>query len=156
MLEDRAGKSLDLVLTGRNSGIAEVLTTLLLPPGHFPHPDLIAPTQADVLDYVASHPNTMGIVSLAALNAPDALPVRVLYLRADSAPALLPSALTAYRGTYPLRSAVFLYTTALSGPLAAGFATFAAGLHGQQIVQETGLAPATLPVRHVTLNPSQP
>lgn len=57
-----------------------------------------------------------------------------------------------YRKHYPLRASVYIYSNIQSVGLASGFVSFAMSIHGQKIVMNNKLVPATLPVRIVQLN----
>jgi phosphate transport system substrate-binding protein len=143
-----------VALTSRNAGAVELLGDRLLG-GRPPTPSFLAADEDSVLAWVAGRPQALGVVSLAAWAGADSAAVRGLRLIAvpDSTGApVLPSPMSVYRGDYPLVQPVYLYTEARRSPLAAPFATFAAGLHGQEEIQRAGLVPATLPTREIILN----
>jgi phosphate transport system substrate-binding protein len=52
-----------------------------------------------------------------------------------------------YRNYYPMKRAIYLYTTSVRGDLASGFGTFVVHRDGQQVFLRRGLVPATQPIR---------
>jgi phosphate transport system substrate-binding protein len=147
-----------LALTSRNAGVVELLGDRLLG-GRPPVPAFRAADEDSVLAWVVAGrpegPPRLGVVSLAAWAQADSATVRGLRLLAlpdSTGRPVLPSPMSVYRGAYPLVQPVYLYTVARRSPLAAPFATFAAGLHGQEAIQRAGLVPATLPAREIILN----
>jgi phosphate transport system substrate-binding protein len=126
-------------------------------------PVFLAPTQKDVLEYVTSHPRAIGVVSAATFNTvakPGGIP--------DSASALKPLRLprqdstttnefvmlhqaNIYRGYYPFHYKIYILSTAQRSGLANGFSAFVASHMGQKIIQDSGLVPATMPIRLVQL-----
>lgn len=158
---------IELALTARNSGVYELLMN------HFFHlnapivPNFISETQVGVFEYVASHPRAIGVISIAALNDTTREPrlrgfrasTRVLAVAgADSAGAknfVKLHQANVYRKKYPLHYPVYLYTTAASMNVAAGFSAFIASVPGQKIFLNAGLVPATMPVRLVQTTQEQ-
>lgn len=57
-----------------------------------------------------------------------------------------------YDGSYPLFRSVYMVTTAVNGSFAHGFYTFVTSFRGQKIIQMTGILPATVQPRMVSLN----
>ncbi|MGC8595065.1 MAG: PstS family phosphate ABC transporter substrate-binding protein [Candidatus Kryptoniota bacterium] len=57
-----------------------------------------------------------------------------------------------YRRYYPLTRAIYMYSRDFDYGLGAGFTTFTASAAGQKIFLNSGLVPATMPVRLVQLN----
>ena len=58
-------------------------------------------------------------------------------------------------GYYPLSSPVYLYSRADEQDLAQGFISFVCYVSGQKIIQNSGLVPATQPVRLVSITSNQ-
>ncbi|HXG39065.1 MAG TPA: substrate-binding domain-containing protein [Bacteroidota bacterium] len=52
-----------------------------------------------------------------------------------------------YRNYYPLKRAIYLYTTSQRGDVASGFGSFVANKEGQRIFLKRGLVPGTQPIR---------
>ena len=153
---------IELVLTGRNSGAYELLRDHLLGLTEEISMAVAPASQREVLDYVAGHPQAVGVVSFACYRGPSAQAVT-----ADSAGAVRTLAFwgadstgraaahrlhqaNIYLGRYPLNYSVYVYCRKDSD-LAAGFTGFVAGPVGQKIILDWGLVPVTMPVRIVTL-----
>ena len=147
--------AVQLAVTGVNSGTYELAARTFFPGAAPLAPASVGATEADVLRFVAARPNALGLVSLGALH--DSLiargAVRTLAVSDSGRPAVVPSPLAVYRGTYPLRHAVYAYHTGPLGSLEGRFAAFAADRRGQTLVQRFGLVPATIPARTIDLVP---
>jgi phosphate transport system substrate-binding protein len=142
-----------LALTSRNAGAVELLGERLLD-GRPPRPSHRAESESDVLAWVAGQPDGLGVVSMAAWARADSAltrPLRLLALPDSAGTFVRPSQLSVYRGEYPLVQPVYLYLWTRGRPLAAPFATFVVGLHGQEEVQRAGLVPVNIPQREIEL-----
>lgn len=162
----RTRGSIELVMTGRNSGAYELLMSHFFTFSKSVVPDYVAPTQAGVLRYTATHTNALGVVSLAALDTTGQpglqelkSSVRVLALRGkdsvNNEGYMKLHQANVYRALYPLHYPVYVYTTASSASVAAGFSAFIASAPGQKIFLKSGLVPATMPVRLVQTTQEQ-
>jgi len=158
---------IDFVFTGRNSGAYELLAKKFLNLSEEVVPTVVAKTQKEVLDYVASHPRSLGVVSTAcfySVTRPQGIQDSTTVLRTlaverqDSTGVsefvkLHPANI--YRGFYPFHYGIYIYTTSAltrdAGP-EVGFTTFVASFPGQKIIQDAGLVPATMPIRLVQIN----
>jgi phosphate transport system substrate-binding protein len=152
-----------LVMTGKNSGTYELVKDHFFGLPADVLPSVVLATQQEVLEYVARHPQAIGVVSLASFMNPS-----VQALSVDSTSALIRALSFAgqdstgnsalfklhqahiYLGKYPLSYPVYAYFRKESN-LAAGFVGFIAGPAGQKIILNWGLVPVTMPVRIVTL-----
>lgn len=156
------------IVTGRNSGTHELLMRQFLKLPGDPRLAAIADSQRAVLDYVATHRGALGIVPVAALRDTAqrdtaqrdlARSVRVLALRTtDSTGATITAALhqaNIHQRIYPLHYPVYVYVRAESRGVPSGFATFMASAPGQKLFLSAGLVPATMPVRLVSLHPTE-
>jgi phosphate transport system substrate-binding protein len=158
---------IDFVFTGLNSGAYELLVQKFLHLKDQIMPTVVAPTQKEVLEYVAGHPRALGVVSAAcfySVTRPGGIPDSTTALRAlaverqDStatAQFVKLHQANVYRGFYPFHYGVYIYTTSSpmrgAGP-EVGFATFVASYPGQKIIKDAGLVPATMPIRLVQIN----
>lgn len=147
--------SIEVVLTGRNSGAYELLVHGFLRLESEPPLAFVAERQRQVVDYVSTHPRAIGVVSVAALQ--DSIPtVRTLALAPSDTSVKQPFVklhqANVYRGWYPLHFPVYTYMTAELGSLASGFTAFVARAPGQKIILDAKLVPATMPVRLVQIN----
>lgn len=78
--------------------------------------------------------------------------IKVLKIRRDNNPnAYKPYQLYIYEGSYPLYRSVYAITTSPNGSLAHGFYSFLTGFIGQKIILNTGIMPATVHPRMVSL-----
>lgn len=78
--------------------------------------------------------------------------IKVLKIRRDNDPnAYKPYQLYIYEGSYPLYRSVYAITTSPNGSLAHGFYSFLTGFIGQKIILNTGVMPATVHPRMVSL-----
>lgn len=171
----RSGR-ITVVLPGRNSGTWELLSTVFVP-GAALAPSQVVNTEAEVLAHVLADPAAIGVASIAAWKNPPAgsgtqaaaagapgwanevATAGTAALRAvdalspDSSGTWVAYPLhqaNVHRGMYPLHYPISLLFNSRS-PLAAGFVSFVASAPGQKLVLASGLVPATMPVRLVTL-----
>lgn len=116
-----------------------------------------------LLDYVATHPNAIGIVGANWISDRDDAAVqrflkrvRVAGISRSDRPASDEDYLQPYQAflalkTYPLRREVYIISREGRAGLGTGFASFIAGTKGQLIVLKSGLMPATGQTRIVTI-----
>ena len=150
--------SIELCLPDPNSGPFEVAGMKILNGKKFASPASVAVSSKAMLDFVADHPNAVGIIGLNWLvekkenvkvlelsdpNAPDSLNIKGQYFGTHQA--------HVYRGFYPLTTNVYIYSRSDMYSVGAGFSSFIASGPGQKIVLNNGLVPATMPVRLVQL-----
>jgi phosphate transport system substrate-binding protein len=115
-----------------------------------------------LLDYVATHPNAIGIVGANWISDRDDAAVqrflkrvRVASISKSDNPASADDYLQPYQAylalkTYPLRRDVYIISREGRAGLGTGFASFVAGTKGQLIILKSGLMPATGQTRIVT------
>jgi len=165
--EGKSSGPIEFVFTGRNSGAYELLTQKFLKIKEEVIPAVVVNTQKEVLDYVASHPAAFGVVSAACfygVTRPQGIQDSTTVLRTLAVERQDTSVTSrfvklhpanVFRGFYPFHYGVYIYTTSSpardAGP-EAGFASFVASYPGQKIIQDTGLVPATQPIRLVQIN----
>ncbi|HLF20414.1 MAG TPA: substrate-binding domain-containing protein [Bacteroidota bacterium] len=145
--------SIEVVLTGRNSGMYELLQRYFFHLSHELFVTFLAKNQQEVMAYVSSHPQAFGIVSIGAVrNNPPS--VKVLGIESTNIMKerfAKPSQINIYRSLYPMRYSLYLYTSTSSTGVAAGFSTFVRSMHGQKIIQNAGLVPVVIPNRVVQI-----
>ncbi|MBI1806117.1 MAG: substrate-binding domain-containing protein [Ignavibacteria bacterium] len=149
---------IEVCLPSRNSANYEIVGTKILHGGNFTSPTGVVKTSLEMLDFVSEHPGSIGMVGLNWLSekrdnvkvleiadpyAPDSLGTRGQYFGPHQA--------HVYRGYYPLTREVYIYSRADQYGVAAGFITFITSAPGQKIILNSGLVPATMPVRLVQL-----
>lgn len=157
--EARWAGTIDLVLTRRNSGAYELLATHFFQLNERPLVSIVAENQYDAFKAVAEGERAIGFISLATLqdtlSRPEVLQFReatrvLAVARHDTSRAFhKPHQANVYQELYPLHYPLYLYTTAGYASLASGFSAFITSIHGQKIIQNAGLVPATMPVRLV-------
>lgn len=117
-------------------------------------------SSSDLIEFVRTTPNAVGIVGLAWLRGRD-LEVRVFSLgRPGGEPPdstqlpgqyYSPVQANVYRGYYPITRPVYLYSREVLRDVGYGFTAYASSATGQKIFLENGLVPVTMPVRLVEI-----
>lgn len=118
-----------------------------------------------LLDYVATHPNAVGVIGVNWISDRDDKGVQKLLSRVrvagisakatGSTPADYIQPYQAYlaQKTYPLRRELYVISREARAGLGTGFASFVAGNKGQLIMLKSGLMPATGQVRIIDVKP---
>jgi len=111
----------------------------------------------EVIDYVASSPAALGIVSvnwISDYEDPTSMSLQgKIKVAAISLPYLDPNTFympvqgSIYDKTYPFVREVVMNTRESFTGLGSGFVSFVAGEKGQRIILKSGLVPATMPIR---------
>ena len=153
---------IELCLTGKNSGLYELLTRHFFKLESDVSLAAMATSQQGIIDYVASHPEALGIVSFAAwkdtthpADASAKKKVRLLDLLTKDTTGV-PTAVrlnqrNIYDQTYPLTYSLYIYTSERMPGAAYGFSAFVAGETGQRMFLYAGLVPKTMPYRTIQL-----
>jgi phosphate transport system substrate-binding protein len=160
--ESRLQGAIEICLTGRNSGLYEMLTRGFFKLQKDVPLTSIASSQDDILKYVATHPEALGIISYAVWKDTTQSAaqlwkknVRVLDLLADNAEGVAgPVKVTQaniYDQVYPLTYSLYIYTSEKTPGTAQGFSAFVAGDIGQRDFMYAGLVPKTMPYRTIQL-----
>lgn len=121
-------------------------------------------TNDEVLKYVESNKNAIGVVGSNLISDPDdtltqafTSKIRVVGVSAQSDP----DGKLGYRqpyqeyiadGSYPFKREVYIVSREIGTRLGTGFASFVASDKGQRIILKSGLLPAVVPVRFVEIN----
>lgn len=158
---DKVGSALasriDVCLPSRNSGTYEFAATILMAAHDTAAlPAAVVKSSMEMIDYVSSHAAGIGFVGLNWLND-NKEKVNVLELADPKAPDSLgtrgkyfgPHQAYIYQRNYPLTRDIYVYSRADNYGVAAGFTSFITSAPGQKIVLNSGLVPATMPVRLV-------
>jgi phosphate transport system substrate-binding protein len=93
------------------------------------------------MNWLADRKEQVRMLELCDTAAPDSLGIQDKYFGPHQA--------YVYQRYYPLTREVFIYSRADNYGVAAGFTSFITSVAGQKIVQNSGLVPATMPVRLV-------
>ncbi|HUN64800.1 MAG TPA: substrate-binding domain-containing protein [Bacteroidota bacterium] len=147
-----------LYLPPRNSGTYEVVRKRILGDRDFGVQAFAAATSQDMMARVAADPLALGMsginwvadsvkgVEPLALNdpsAPDSLGSKHDYLK--------PYQAYVYQHTYPIVREIYIYSRTDAYSVGNGFTAFVTSAPGQSIILKSGLVPATMPVRLVSL-----
>jgi len=153
--ESRRSGSIDLVLTGRNSGMYELLQRKIFPGSKPLEPATVMNNQDDVVQYVSTHPLSVGCVaaSLAAGSASSIikiLPVRTKSPDGDEKD-YFPGPREIHDALYPFHYSLYLYNAEAKAAVGLGFSAFILSNIGQKIIQKAGLVPVSIPYRTIQL-----
>jgi phosphate transport system substrate-binding protein len=154
--------AIERCLTGRNSGLYEMVTQQFFKLQHDVPLAAVAASQDSVLRFVASNPEALGIVSFAVwkdTTNPASLRWKnnlrtVDIVGKDEEGAVAPVKATQrsiYDKNYPLTYSLYIYTSEKTPGTAYGFSEFVAGDIGQRIFLYAGLVPKTMPYRTIQL-----
>ncbi|OOQ57672.1 PstS family phosphate ABC transporter substrate-binding protein [Mucilaginibacter pedocola] len=117
----------------------------------------------EVIKYVASHDNAIGITGFAWLNDPDkdyaadVDKVKIVGVKDDTKETkhageyFKPSQTTLVQHTYPLSRSLYILDCTGRKGLGAGFASFLASDRGQRIILKSGLLPDSIPTREINI-----
>ncbi|TFF33682.1 PstS family phosphate ABC transporter substrate-binding protein [Mucilaginibacter psychrotolerans] len=116
----------------------------------------------EVIKYVSTHPNAIGITGFAWLNDPDkdyaedVSKVKIVGVRDESSKTapkqyFKPSQTTLVQHTYPLSRSLYIVDCTGRKGLGAGFASFLASERGQRIILKSGLLPESIPSREINI-----
>lgn len=157
---------IELCLTGKNSGLYELLTRHFFKLEKDVSLAAMATSQQAIIEYVATHPEALGVVSFAAWkdtthpgNKSLKRNVRPLnFLKTDAEGVQTAVSLNQrniYDQTYPLTYSLYVYTSEKRPGPAYGFSAFVAGETGQRVFLYAGLVPKTMPYRTIQLTQEQ-
>jgi len=154
--------AIELCLTGRNSGLYEMVTHNFFTLQRDVPLAAVAASQDSVLHYVAANPEALGIISFAVWKDTTHSAsqrwkknVRSVDLLAKDADGVLTAVKATQRGiydrVYPLTYSLYIYTSEKSPGTAYGFSAFVAEDIGQRDFMYAGLVPKTMPYRTIQL-----
>jgi phosphate transport system substrate-binding protein len=150
----RWSDQIDLVLTGRNSGMNELLQKKIFSVTRLLEPTTVLSSQNEVVQYVSSHPKSIGCVA-ASLIINEREKVKVLPVRSKSPEGeeqdYLPGQQEIYSSLYPFHYSLYLYNAESNTSVGIGFSAMVLSNIGQTIIQKAGLAPASIPYRTIQL-----
>ena len=155
----KRGGGIEVAVGDVNSSMNEVFRTFVLKGRPIAAQARMFKTSREMLEFVRTVPNAIGIVGLAWLRGFDQ-DLRVFALgtpgfRPDSTqpPGLFypPVQAYVYRRYYPITRPVFIYSREVIRDVGYGFISYATSATGQKMFLENGLVPVTMPVRLVEL-----
>ena len=116
----------------------------------------------EVIKYVSTHPNSIGITGFNWLNDPDkdyadaVDKVKIVGVKDESSKTVpneyfKPSQTTLVQHTYPLSRSLYIIDCTGRKGLGAGFASFLTSERGQRIILKSGLLPDSIPSREINI-----
>jgi phosphate transport system substrate-binding protein len=146
---------IDFVLTGKNSGMYELLQKKFFSTSKPPEPTTVVLNQLDVIRYVAAHPQSIGFVA-ASLVSDSVREVKVIPVLGKSPDGeeqeYLPGQQEIYSALYPLHYSLYLYNAEAKTSVGVGFGALILSNVGQKIIQRAGLVPAVIPYHTIQLH----
>lgn len=156
-------RQVQVVFDHNKSCNARYISERFLGGGPFPANCFAVNSNQEVIDYVASHPEALGIISVSWISDREdstsqefLRKVRVVGIR-DSSNADRPEmARKPYQAyifdkSYPLRREVYAIRTGLQRSVGTGFVSFLSGEKGQLIIHKMGMVASHSPVRVIRI-----
>lgn len=159
---DRKG-AIDLVIGGRNSSINEVVRDSVMQGKNFTMAATPIDSSEARIAYVRAHRGAIGLVGVNWLQGQDQdltiLSLGTPGVRVDSTEPpgqyYSPAPAYVYKGWYPIKTPVYIYSREIDRNVALGFISFVTSGPGQKVFLNNGLVPVTMPVRLVNLTSQQ-
>jgi len=146
---------IDFVLTGRNSGMQELLQNKIFHASKLLEPNTVMNSQRDVIQYVSEHPQSVGCVA-ASLLTDENMKVKMLPVLTKSPDgtekAYFPKQQEIFESLYPFHFSLYLYTAETKAAVGLGFSALVLSNVGQKIFQRSGLVPVSIPYRTIQLH----
>ncbi|HNW98616.1 MAG TPA: substrate-binding domain-containing protein [Bacteroidales bacterium] len=126
----------------------------------FPKNCFAVNTNSDVISYVEKNKNAIGIISVNWISDKDDSISHEFLKKIKVISVSTPGSIDDYykpypgniaEGSYPLTRDVYMINRETFTGLGTGFVSFVAGEKGQRIALKSGLVPATMPVRLITI-----
>jgi phosphate transport system substrate-binding protein len=160
--ESKLNGAIELSLTGKNSGLYEMVKRNFFKLERDISLADIATSQEAIIQYVATHPEALGIVSFAAWKDTTRpgdrqwkKQVRLIDMVTKDSEGIVAAVKlnqrTIYDRVYPLTYSLYLYTSEKTPGTARGFSVFVDGEIGQRAFLYAGLVPKTMPYRSIQL-----
>ncbi|MGD1044466.1 MAG: substrate-binding domain-containing protein [Bacteroidota bacterium] len=153
--ESRWFGPIDFVLTGRNSGMYELLQKKIFIESKPLQPNAVMNSQREVIQYVSAHPHSVGCVA-ASLLTDESLNVKMLPVLTKSPEGdekeYLPRQQEIHESLYPFHYSLYLYNAEVKAALGVGFSALVLSSVGQKIFQRSGLVPVSIPYRTIQLH----
>ena len=145
---------IDFVLTGRNSGMYELLQKKNFIGSKPLEPNAVMNSQHEVIQYVSTHPHSVGCVA-ASLLIDESVNVKMLPVLTKSPEGdekeYLPRQQEIYESLYPFHYSLYLYNAEAKAAVGVGFSALVLSNVGQKIFQRSGLVPVSIPYRTIQL-----
>ena len=153
--ESRWSGPIDLVLTGRNSGMYELLQAKIFAGSKPLEPNTVMNSQREVIQYVSVHTQSIGFVA-ASLLKNETANVKMLPVLAKSPDGgekeYFPGQQEIHESLYPFHYSLYLYNTEAKAAVGVGFSALVLSNVGQKIFQRSGLVPVTIPYITIQLH----
>ena len=160
-----ASKLADVTIVFDNAGssTARYITDSITNKQPLPKNAFAAKTNKALVDYVAKTPNALGVIGVNWISDFDdstaigfLRKVKVAAVSSNPDTTVTDSYVQPFQGylaqqSYPLRRNVYIVSREARAGLGTGFASFVAGDKGQRIILKSGLVPATMPVRIISI-----
>lgn len=154
-----------IVFDNTGSGNVRMIREKMLGNAEAPLPSncFAAKTNPEVIDYVNTHKDALGIIGVSWVSDGDDTVLKGFLNKikvAAVAPAVnmkgageyyLPFQAYIAQGVYPLIREVFVVSREARTGLGTGFASFIASDKGQRIILKSGMVPATMPIRLINI-----
>jgi len=146
--------SIDLVLTSKNSGMYERLQQKFFSGSKSLEPTTIMLDQNEVVQYVSTHPRSVGFVAASiVVNAKEKIKVIPVLVRSPEGieKRYTPQQQEIFSALYPFHYSLYLYNTGKKSSVGVGFGALVLSNIGQKIIQNADLVPASIPYRTIQL-----
>lgn len=171
-------ENIEVVFDGSGTGVMHYIQDKFMDGAKFADNVYAQKSTEDVFLAVETHKNAIGFVGVSwitadlksnertiqdkitALNDPNSAPevidftnrIKVMDIRGeDQTKGMKPYQAYIFDGSYPLFRTIYAIDASASGTLDHGFFSFLTGVIGQKIILQTGIVPASAPVRTVEL-----
>ena len=154
---------LTIVFDNNNSSTARYILDSINQKQPLPPNTFAAKSNPALVEYVANNPNAIGVLGVNWISDFDdsvavgfLRKIKVVAVSAKNNPASADDYFQPFQGylaqgTYPLRRNLYIISREARAGLGTGFASFVAAEKGQRIFLKSGLLPATMPIRLVSV-----
>lgn len=150
--------TINVVFDNNKSGNVRYFQEKFSLSGSFPTNFFAVNSNNEVLNYVQKTPGAMGIISVNWISDNnDSISnrflksIRVMAIGNDKETCSKPYQGYIAEGSYPLCRDVFMICRETFAGLGTGFVSFVAGDQGQRIILKSGIVPATMPIRLISV-----
>ncbi len=157
LFTNQQGNALDAIVFDNNNSGNLMFLKQKLGIDKFPKNTFAQNSTQEVIEYIKTHKNALGIIGAGWISDWDDPEVRktlgqvALVGFKDSLGISYPFQEDLANGRYPFRRDIFMITSETYLGLGTGFSAFAAGDKGQRIVLKSGLLPYRLPGREIKI-----
>jgi phosphate transport system substrate-binding protein len=162
MLKGQSKTNKNIVFDNPNSSLVRYLKTLAGSKELKQKNIYALSSSKEVIRYVSTHPDAIGITGFNWLNDPDkdyaeaVDKVKIVGVKDEGSKTnpneyFKPSQTTLVQHTYPLSRSLYVIDCTGRKGLAAGFASFLASERGQRIILKSGLLPDSIPSREINI-----